>query len=818
MTRSRRNERRDAHESNVAHGRSSLAAKRSAKSAELAGKREARGGVSHGAASSRANDTPPTTTFPRDTAGSTTAGTAAMNRPTAAIAVAAAPGRQELTPRWPALFAGLCGALALLVPLFLYLRTLTPTINFIDSGELITDGWTLSITHPTGYPLYTLLAYAIEHTFGSPQAAAWRMNAFSAVMAAGACFCSYSALLTLMRSGYLFRAAERPAASHTHRHSRTVKRHRNHRSAKRFSATAGVPRPTRVLPPVVSWVLLPLLALAGALLLAGSITFWSWATQAKMYTLNLFFTALAAWLALAYTSSARYANGPKEPKKAAPMDASARRGWTRRTWLLHALALVTGLSFTNHLISVILFPAFLVYILISGGWAEIRTHFWTLLLTLLAPLLFYLYLPIRAAQHPLINWDDPQTLANFIRHVRGAQYANEQFDLGSLGSNFGRMLTIVPYQFGFVGLLALALPGLWWLWRARRKVLIFTLLLVVLDVAYSLTYDIPEIDAYYLPTVLALSWWMILGLGWLLEGACSFLLKERAAISGITSHDQPIGVPPHMILRSVVLASAALLALALPSTAIATNYAASDQHQNKLALLFVENAYAGFAPNALVISDNWDFLSPAWYYEHVLGRRQDVATVDIALMHYKWYYGYLQQQYPWLLAPLQKQLQAFMTLRDAWEAGQPVDTNELQNRYIGLIDSFIGDSLRAGRPVYLLPTAADDPDLDAVGQGFYREPDGLGFRMRAQPGDYQPPLPHFDLRGLNDGTVIQDSREQQVTALYPLALARLGAYYVSYKHDVDAILVLRESLKLMPDPQVSALLTQAEQQLRATGR
>jgi heme/copper-type cytochrome/quinol oxidase subunit 2 len=741
---------------------------------------------------------------------------------TTAMAVTPASGEREDKLRWPTIVSSLCSALALVVPLCLYFRTLAPTVTFIDSGELITDGWTLSISHPTGYPLYTLLAYLIEHTLGgNAQVAAWRMNAFSAVMAAAACFCSYGALLTLMRSGHLF-ARPGETTRRASRQGRAARRRRMHHSIKQLAMADGATLPT-----ICSQALIPVLALAGALLLAGSITFWSRATVTKMYTFNLFFIALTTWLALAYTREIHRDIAEERTKRYGRSKAVGRRPWTRSTWLLHAWALITGLSFTNHLISVIIFPAFLTYILISGGWTEVRNHLWTLLLALLLPLLLYLYLPIRAAQHPIINWDDPETLANFIRHIRGAQYASQQFDLQDLGSNFQEMLTIVPQQFGFIALEALALPGIWWLWRAQRQVLVLTLLLFGLDIAWSLTYTISEIDAYYLPAILVLSWWMALGIGWLLE---SVLLLAVMGIRHRHRRQEQVAQARHPSLTekgaswvsigrwSVGLTLAAAITLALPATTIAVNYAPSDQHQNELALHFVENAFASFAPNALVLSDNWDFLSPAWYYEYVLGQRRDVATVDISLMHYKWYYGYLQEHYPWLLNPLQPELHAFMVLRDAWEAGQPVDTNELQKRYIGLIDDFIRESLRAGRPVYLLPLAGADPDLDAVGQSFYREPDGLGFRIWMHPGDYDPPLPHFDLRGLADGTVIQTPLEQATTALYPLALARLGAYYVQYKHDADAITVLQESLRLAPNPQVSVLLAQAEQQLRASGR
>src|SRR4051812_14521496 len=44
------------------------------------------------------------------------------------------------------------------VALVAYLYTLSPTVNFLDSGELITVGATAGVAHPPGYPLYTLLA------------------------------------------------------------------------------------------------------------------------------------------------------------------------------------------------------------------------------------------------------------------------------------------------------------------------------------------------------------------------------------------------------------------------------------------------------------------------------------------------------------------------------------------------------------------------------------------------------------------------------------------------------------------------------------
>ena len=48
-------------------------------------------------------------------------------------------------------------ALASLAALLVYLRTLSPAVSIIDSGELAAVASTLGIAHPTGYPLFTLL-------------------------------------------------------------------------------------------------------------------------------------------------------------------------------------------------------------------------------------------------------------------------------------------------------------------------------------------------------------------------------------------------------------------------------------------------------------------------------------------------------------------------------------------------------------------------------------------------------------------------------------------------------------------------------------
>ena len=64
----------------------------------------------------------------------------------------------------------------------LYIRTLAPSLLYGDSAEFQTIAYTLGIGHPTGYPIYVLLAKLF--TFLPVGDIAYRVNLFSAFSAA----------------------------------------------------------------------------------------------------------------------------------------------------------------------------------------------------------------------------------------------------------------------------------------------------------------------------------------------------------------------------------------------------------------------------------------------------------------------------------------------------------------------------------------------------------------------------------------------------------------------------------------------------------
>jgi len=130
----------------------------------------------------------------------------------------------------------------ILIPGFIYILTLSPSIYLDDSAEFVTASLTLSIPHPSGYPLYTLLGKLFSFLpFSTP---VWRINFMSAFWAISALVFFYIIL-------------------------KELKIH-------------------------------PLISFFTTLLLGFSLSFWDQATYAEVYSLNAFFVTLCLWLILCW--------------------------------------------------------------------------------------------------------------------------------------------------------------------------------------------------------------------------------------------------------------------------------------------------------------------------------------------------------------------------------------------------------------------------------------------------------------------------------------------------------------------------------------
>ncbi len=223
---------------------------------------------------------------------------------------------------------------------------------------------------------------------------------------------------------------------------------------------------------------------------------WRDATRAEVQDLALFFRVLAFACALVY----------------------ARSGSPRAFF---AMALATGLAGATHGISLLLLPG-LAIVVLSRGLPSPRA--WGLGVAGVAlGLLPYAYLPLRSAwissHHldptvalglpaglPFWNYDDPETLRNFVRVITGADFdVHSGFagfahvgDYGAFGERLGAR---VLGAYGYVGIVAAAL-GAGVLVLRKGAPGIALVIVALLPVPYTESYnELQDPDRYYLFTL-----------------------------------------------------------------------------------------------------------------------------------------------------------------------------------------------------------------------------------------------------------------------------------------------------------------------------
>jgi hypothetical protein len=586
-------------------------------------------------------------------------------------------------------------AIVFSLALLFYCLTLAPGLTFIDSGELATVAVCLGIAHPTGYPLFTLLGRIAAYLpLGGEEIL--RLNLLAAVFCAGAAVLFYFLTLHLLVS---IRPGLRDPG--------------DAQVAARTGATGA------------------------ALLLAFSETFWSQAVAVEVYSLHLLLLGIV--LLMFFTAIL-----PSETT-AAP----------ERRWLAFAFAL--GLSFSNHMTTILLAPGLLfLYFATQGSskrsWGRIGRMSPFFLLGL-SP---YLYLPLRASQVPFFNWGAPATAERFLWHVSGRQYRVWMFSsTASAGKQLNYFVSTVPSEVAYIGLV-LALLGIAVLFRLNRHVFWGTLLLFAACVGYSINYDIHDIDSYFLLAYVMLLLWSGFGIA-------------AAVRSGMNRWHVPF-----RIWRFVGLS------LAIP--AILVNYPRVDLSGRRSVEEYAKDMFASVAPNALVFSYQWDYwVSASLYMQYVRGYRPDVAVVDKELLRRSWYLQDLERRYPWLIERSRAEVDAFRRELYRFEHELPYNPSLIQTRFEGMIRSFIGSSLES-RPVYVTPEI--EPEFTRAWQ---RVPEGLAHRLYADSSFHPTSMPSLLGRPL----VPRGAQEQVLNRLYADAFCQRAQYYYSmagYSDEVNQAL------------------------------
>ena len=506
-------------------------------------------------------------------------------------------------------------ALIGLITFILYVATQAPGLYYTDTGELAAAAHVWGVAHPTGYPLFTLVAHV--WTLLPWPSTIVGLNIFSALVMAG----TASTVLFIIRH--------------------------------LVAAIAPSENEQRSIP----------VALAGSGLFAFSTVAWAQTTAVEVYGLQMLLLSLTLLFTL-----------------------QARGGSVRYTALA---GLFAGLMLANHLSSVFLLPG-LMLIWWSGRpgrRVQVQDLRWLLPPALMGPSL-YVLLPMRSAALPPINWGMVhRSWDAFLYHVRGTQFGVWMFsDNDAMKENAGLFAELATHSLLWFGWIAAAI-GLYLVWKHHRGLALGLLAVIAGNLTISLGYAIPDIDAYFLPSILVLSVMAAVGLTVLAPRL------QGATFWGLT---------------------------VIPLVALALNFSSMNHRDHEAVEAYTRWTIANLEPNAIVLTRQWDFMCSAfWYLQTVEGERPDVAMIDKELLRRTWYAPYLSQLYPDVMQGAQPALEAYQPWLEMFE--QDLDgfmadrqnSAEIQRRFVDVLNAIITSN--PDRPVYLTPELIGEEQGFAAG-------------------------------------------------------------------------------------------------------
>jgi len=338
-------------------------------------------------------------------------------------------------------------------------------------------------------------------------------------------------------------------------------------------------------------------------------------------------------------------------------------------------AFLAGLVLTNHMSALAAVAGAAAVLAVRARRLPAR-HLLLLLALFLLGLSPYLFLILRARAGPLLPWGNPVILERFWWHVTGRQYQVWMFSqsFAEVLANAGRGALLLAWGLGWV-LVPLIGVGLRRLWHTRRALAIGLLLSALLAFGYAVNYSIPDIEAYYLPCLLALVALAAVGV----DALAGRLRRWR------------------------------LLLWAVPAAMLVINLAPADRRDHYVALDATMNAFESAEPNATILTEFWDVYAPGLYLQHVEGVRPDIWYVDKELLRRSWYFDYLRRAYPGLLENSEDELARYLRHLDDFEHGRLRDPAAIQAAFVRLISSFVENN--PDRPAYA--TFPREQDLDA---------------------------------------------------------------------------------------------------------
>lgn len=602
-----------------------------------------------------------------------------------------------------------CIAVILLLSFVIYFKTLSPTVSFIDSGELAVVSQTLSIAHPTGYPLYTLLGRIF--TLLPVKDTIFRVNLMS--------------LLYVVFTNLLLFLIFSPLAEEFIRNS-----------AKK----------------IVYFAIKFFIPLIATLIFAFTPVLWSQATTNEVYALHIFLMTLLLYLIL------KWWKNPAQNEKS-----------------FYLIIFLYGLSFGNHMSSVLLaLPLLVLFLIRYQTKLFVQQRILAVLFFFVLGFSVYLYLPVRSAQNPLLDWGNPETWANFKRHISAWQYQVWIFTETSaqLSHRFASYLKLFYQQFSWY-LIPFGFAGLIFMFRKSLKLAVFLALYFFLDIFFGINYSITDIEPYFLSSFLIFAVWV----GVALVGILVFVIKNL-------EKNSPANVESVAIIFPIVF-------LVFPALNLIKNYKEQDRSRNYFAYDYCQNILKSVDKNAVILGDVWDFYSPWLYIRYIENSRPDVVFLDKELFRRTWYFDYIKRTYPKIYKKSENEINSFLEQLYLFENKKPYDPVVIEDKFQQLINSFWLNNYDT-HPVYFNLYGKEHH----IRTNVLTIPEGLVFRIRKELAYYPYNFPNLELRGLKDPSLYKDNRTLFYLSQYPLMLRKRASYLTDFKQETEAAELFKRAEEL----------------------
>lgn len=595
--------------------------------------------------------------------------------------------------------------------LCVYSYTMLPDVGFTDSGELAGACASLGVAHPTGYPLFVLLGH-LWTLLPLPMTVIAKMNLFAAVCTA------VSVAMMFMLLHLLLEWWDSSGFTRAPRNKTLLQEKKKKKKSEQNDARAdmAISDSDTVSTSTASDMVRLAIAACGALVYAFSRTTWDQAVGIEVYSLHLALTTttLYAFCAGIIHSSGKY---------------------------LRVAALVLGMSFTNHLTTILLVvPIAVLFFWRPNETVVLSSHrlrqFAMLLLVIVSCAVFYVSLPVLSSAGPQFNWGSVHRgWEQFSYHVFGKQYSVWMFsdEPGAVKKQFGVFTSLLPHNLAYIGI-ALALFGLQVMFRssARSSMGRFFALLCVCGVGYSVNYSIPDIDSYFLSTFIAL--------------VCCATIGAYALAT-----TYPV---------------ATYICALLPVISVADNMGACNQRSNTLVRDYVHCMIDPLPANAVVISQQWDFFCSAfWYMQQIEGYRKDVVLIEKELLRRTWYPEQLLRWYPNFVSKAKEPMESYLQDLRVFESDSKAfmldarRSQSIQTKFITLLNSFVSNAISSKRAVFATPDVLQSESDFAASY----TPIPYGLTLRLDQSDASPTL--CEPQALAVGSFVSAARSNQRSRL-----------------------------------------------------